>query len=63
MKKMLLNAAILAAFAEFADATNDIKSEDNSSNLTQQQCVKKGSSRSAKVRYKQCLRKQRKEIK
>ena len=62
MKKMLLNAAILAAFTEFADATTDIKNEDNSTNLTQQ-CVKKGNSRGAKVRYKQCLRKIRKEIK
>lgn len=62
MKKILLSAAILGAFAEFTNATTDIKNEDNSTNLTQQ-CVKKGYSRGAKVRYKQCLRKQRKEIK
>ena len=58
MKKMLLSAAILGAFAEFANATTDIKSDDNQTNITQQ-CVKKGSGRGAKVRYKQCLRKQK----
>lgn len=61
MKKMLLNAAILGAFIEFASATTDIKNEDNSTNMTQQ-CVKKGSGRGARVRYKQCLRKQKQNI-